>query len=141
MKSLNEIKNFKHIGVIDRYNKDNPEYANQGNQIFEDLMIFFWASNQHSIDQKENLNNKDLDFVYIMDEKMLQIDRMWHVFLLFTKDYMDFCEEYFGEYIHHLPDIVPGMEKSEKDFEVNLERFLNYNYDLLGHEVIERWFC
>jgi hypothetical protein len=75
-----------------------------------------------------------------MDEEMKAIDQMWHVFLLYTKDYMDFCNEYFGEYIHHLPDIVPGLPQDENAFETNLSRFLNYNYDLLGEEVIRRWF-
>jgi hypothetical protein len=31
------------------------------------------------------------------------IDRMWHSFLLFTKDYNAFCEQYLGRFIHHEP--------------------------------------
>lgn len=31
------------------------------------------------------------------------IDRMWHTFLLFTKDYKNFCEEYLGMFINHEP--------------------------------------
>ncbi len=141
MKSLEEIKKYKHLGVIQRFQKENPELATEAVKYFEDLMIFFWASQKHHLDFKNNPENEDLNFSFIMDEKMLQIDRIWHVFLLFTKDYMDFCEEYFGEYIHHLPDIVPNMPQDESNFEQNLNRFLNYNYDLLGHDVIERWFC
>lgn len=32
----------------------------------------------------------------------LPVDRMWHSFILFTKDYHDFCD-LLGGYIHHRP--------------------------------------
>lgn len=35
------------------------------------------------------------------------IDEMWHTFLLFTKDYKAFCEEYLGRFIHHEPLTYP----------------------------------
>lgn len=31
------------------------------------------------------------------------IDQMWHTFLLFTKDYKNFCEENLGMFINHEP--------------------------------------
>ena len=31
------------------------------------------------------------------------IDEGWHTFLLFTKDYQDFCQKYLGKFIHHRP--------------------------------------
>lgn len=31
------------------------------------------------------------------------IDAGWHEFLLYTQDYADFCETYFGRFIHHQP--------------------------------------
>jgi hypothetical protein len=31
------------------------------------------------------------------------IDRMWHTFLLFTRDYKNFCEENLGMFINHEP--------------------------------------
>lgn len=108
--------------------------------IFKDLLRFFWASEKHFGDLQANPQKEEYQFVYIMDEAMKSIDQMWHIFLLYTKDYMDFCEQYFGEYIHHLPDIVPTMEQDEVKFEINLNRFLSYNYDLLGEKIICRWF-
>lgn len=29
------------------------------------------------------------------------LDQGWHVFLLFTKDYAQFCKDYCGRYVHH----------------------------------------
>ena len=137
--TLEEILAFRHPGVENRFClffKKTPEEAKE---TFSDLMRFFWASEKHEQDKMIS-NSSDLDFVFIMDEAMRPIDDIWHIFLLYTKDYMDFCDQYFGQYIHHLPDIVPNMEQDTQKFEENLEKFINYNYDLLGQQTIERWF-
>lgn len=32
-----------------------------------------------------------------------EIDAMWHTFLLFTREYRGFCEDYLGRFINHEP--------------------------------------
>jgi len=32
------------------------------------------------------------------------VDEVWHQFILFTKKYMGFCDEFVGEYLHHSPN-------------------------------------
>lgn len=137
---LNEVLNYKHPAVVRRFQKDHPDKAHKAEQLFTDLMIFFWISKKHHADKAHNPKNDSLNFVFIMDEEMRDIDQMWHVFLLYTKDYMDCCHRYFGEYLHHLPDIVPTFEKGSFDFESNLKKFLDYTYDQLGEATIRRWF-
>lgn len=143
LSSLDKTIQFKHEGVIQRYKRDFPEDADNAETHFTDLMRFFWISKKHYLDRQENPNDATLDFTFIMDEQMKPIDQIWHVFLLYTQDYMDFCEEYFGEYLHHLPDIVPNLpseEQNEEGFEQNLSMFLSYTYDQLGEKVVRRWF-
>jgi len=36
------------------------------------------------------------------------VDDMWHTFILFTKDYQSFCEEYLGRFVHHVPSESAG---------------------------------
>jgi hypothetical protein len=38
------------------------------------------------------------------------VDRMWHTFLLFTKDYKNFCEENLGMFINHEPFENPSPQ-------------------------------
>ena len=38
------------------------------------------------------------------------IDSMWHTFLLFTRDYREFCTRYLGKFINHEPFEVPSPE-------------------------------
>ncbi len=37
----------------------------------------------------------------------------WHTFLLYTREYMAFCQRVAGRYIHHSPFDGPGGESSE----------------------------
>lgn len=39
------------------------------------------------------------------------IDELLHTFILHTKDYVDFCDKAFGEYLHHTP---MSIEKEPK---------------------------
>jgi hypothetical protein len=32
-----------------------------------------------------------------------QVDEVWHSFILFTREYAAFCQEAFGQFIHHVP--------------------------------------
>lgn len=39
------------------------------------------------------------------------VDNLWHTFLIFTKDYKNFCKNVAGKFLHH----VPIENKSEED--------------------------
>lgn len=139
--TLEELLSYEHPAVVRRFKKDHPAKADKAEELFRDLLRFFWTSKKHQLERQTNPEKKELDFVFIMDEEMRDIDQIWHVFLLYTQDYMEFCEKYFGEYLHHKPDVVPNFEKGRFDFDSNLIKFLDYVYDNLGQKVVERWFA
>lgn len=33
-----------------------------------------------------------------------EVDTVWHQFILFTKPYMEFCDNFLGSYLHHSPN-------------------------------------
>jgi hypothetical protein len=41
------------------------------------------------------------------------VDIGWHVFLLYTREYTDFCSRTTGRYIHHVPDDSPFAGPAE----------------------------
>jgi hypothetical protein len=78
------------------------------------------------------------------------IDLMWHTFLLFTKNYADFCDRHFGFFIHHYP--TPQAEKLKASLAKKadpvayratraeaLKPAYRYIYDVLGRETLIRW--
>jgi hypothetical protein len=46
------------------------------------------------------------------------VDEVWHAFLLFTREYADFCQSAFGSFIHHVPRTsrAPLPESSGENF-------------------------
>lgn len=138
--TIDEILEYKNTPVVRRFQKEYPDKANRAEDIFSDLMRFFWGTKKHLVDRALYPSNDDLNFFFIMDDDMREIDQMWHVFLLYTRDYADYCQRYFGEFLHHQPDLVPYFEEKGFQFETNLEKFLNYTYELFGEPVIRRWF-
>jgi hypothetical protein len=47
-----------------------------------------------------------LELVYLSGERLTpshKVDLAWHEFILFTKQYADFCSKHFNCFIHHYP--------------------------------------
>lgn len=44
-------------------------------------------------------------------------DYLWHTFLLFTKEYTDFCNKAFGYFFHHIPD-QSSFSKSDEQAKI-----------------------
>jgi hypothetical protein len=56
-----------------------------------------------------------------------EVDEIWHQFILFTREYQEFCHTVFGEFIHHAPvtsrdPLAPG----------GVERFVDAYRDVFG---------
>jgi hypothetical protein len=44
------------------------------------------------------------------------VDDLWHEFILYTRDYQDFCAKAFGRFLHHTPAVrlAPGLKSSNE---------------------------
>jgi hypothetical protein len=42
-------------------------------------------------------------------------DDLWHEFILFTRDYQSFCDQAFGQFLHHTPAVKLGGVKSDNE--------------------------
>ncbi len=54
------------------------------------------------------------------------VDIIWHQFILFTKEYHEFCNRFFGRYLHHIPETSSNQiqpDEKNKIFEVYKEVF------------------
>lgn len=130
---------YKNQLVLDRYSKDFPDNKMSAEHAFEELVKYMWLCLQHKQDQIVS-NDAALNFDCVMQYEMREIDDMWHTFLLFTKDYHDFCMQYLGEFFHHQPLNDEEKNKPLYRYEVELSRYLNYVYDKLGEETLLTWF-
>src|SRR5437764_15253816 len=86
-KPVPEILAYQHERVLDRYTIDygvSNEEAKRSFAAFKEFMVVCAVKPGPKVTSEP-------------------IDRMWHTFLLFTKDYRNFCEEYLGRFINHEP--------------------------------------
>lgn len=139
VESLLEVLKYKNKDVIHRYEQDYPHNKLKGKDAFNELLKFFWIAQRHKTAKKLSPENKELNFTCAIYPEMSEIDDMWHTFLLFTKDYMSFCKNYFDEYIHHVPN-TKEEPINDAQFEDDLNKYLSFVYDVLGEETIINWF-
>lgn len=131
--------------AIKRFKRNFPSLADDAENLFEDMLSYLWLCRHHELALEQEPNNPDLQFNCVMHKEMRDIDEMWHTFILITKEYHQFCENFFGGYMHHVPE--SGDEADEaaaidiNKFECELRLFLNYVYEHLGEKTIKRWFA
>lgn len=108
--------------------EENPEYQHEeARQVFQDLLGWLWIG-VHRIQRQ--LKSP-------MIEPLAKLDKFWHVFILHTRDYCDFCETFFQHYLHH--EVKP--EDLERSLTTEaLADYLNDCYDFLGEGWVSRNF-
>jgi hypothetical protein len=83
--------------------------------------------------------------------ELIPIDRAWHVFLLFTREYERFCREMLGCFVHHDPLLAAERERfaalraanPEAAMQERQERLrpqLEFIGGLFGPQVLKRWY-
>ncbi|MBA2711001.1 MAG: hypothetical protein H0U57_10450 [Tatlockia sp.] len=135
-KNLQTILKYKNDDILKRYEMDYPSNQLSGEEALRELIKFLWLTQKHEEDQAALPIDQQLDFICGIPE---EIDDMWHTFILFTKDYMDFCAENFGKFLHHAPTAATErmlINKSETDF----SKYLSYVRKNLDEETCSLWF-
>ncbi len=83
-------------------------------------------------------------------EPLWVIDEMWHTFLMYSKDYEEFCYKYFGKMMHHEPierakkmEVINRLETDQEETEKELSPYVRnlYSliYDYLGRDTLVKW--
>ena len=97
-------------GVAERLEKERPELSHvQRAQVMEGLRDWFQIC-------REGLRQRAF-----VSMPSTVVDDAWHEFILFTRDYIQFCEHAFGTYLHHSPAEGLGNDAHDK-LAVGLDR-------------------
>lgn len=137
--SIEKLLEYTNPKVLARYDKDFPHNKWKAEEALTELLKFLWLGQKQKEAQQLHPHDETFQFFSAIHVEMSEIDDMWHTFILFTKDYMDFGNHYFGYYIHHSP--TGDEEKLQPDaFQIDLERFLSFTYDHLGEQTVRKWF-
>ncbi|WP_225316874.1 glycine-rich domain-containing protein [Legionella longbeachae] len=138
---LNKLISYENDKIISRYRKDYPNSKMNAEDALKEFMKFVWLCHKHRVEKKNCANGNSLAFSCVIHSDMRDIDNMWHTFLLFTRDYHDFCDLYLdGVFFHHDPLINPDRKVFDKNDEEELTLYLSYIYDNLGEDTLIKWF-
>lgn len=145
--TLEEVMAYRHPDVVARFLKSWNLPQDEAEAIFDDLKRWLWVS---AMSKKDELSGEPSLRMAILNSMVL-VDDMWHAFILFTKDYTQFCVDHFGFYLHHGPttqaekdEAMAAIQADPEAFQARLtadfEAQFSYIYDKLGPEVLSRWY-
>lgn len=139
--SLDELLDYKNERLIRAYQQNHPDNRLSAEQALQEILKYLWLVRKHQLDKQQQPNNETLQFRLAMLFSMREIDDMWHEFILYTKDYTAFCQHYFGDYLHHQPDIFINAPIDREESDNELQRMLPYIHAHFGDETLKRWFA
>ena len=135
---MEKVMSYHHEETVQRFISNYDVTYEESFEIFQETKKFLALMARYP---KEHVFA--VESIYVLDE-------MWHTFLMFTKDYQDFCVEHFGFMIHHEP-----MKKAEKEqtremlatdkaaaeevLRPNIEKLYSLIYDYHGNETLIKW--
>ena len=76
----------------------------------------------------------------VWDMYSLRIDEAWHQFVLFTRQYVDFCQRFFGRYMHHSPSNAPESKTATAAEGSTFARFQQRYEELFGEPLPSVWY-
>ncbi len=136
--NLDEVLAYRHNETILRFMDNFDITFEEGESIFREMKLLL------------ALMAKYPDEYIFTHEPLWIIDEMWHTFLMYSKDYEDFCLRYFGRMIYHAPvkravkmDIIEKLktdkEKTEDLLRPTVKNFYTLIHDYLGPETLIKW--
>jgi hypothetical protein len=131
--TLDEVLTFRHPGTIRRYCKENHATPQEAEVVFREMLKFLYLSARAGSE----------GFGCAISIEIEKLDWMWHTFLLFTRDYAEFCERYFGFFLDHVPTEAEEANEiagDENELRASIERQFSFVYDVLGEETLVAWY-
>ena len=144
---LEKVLAYQNEDVGSRGCEDNGVSLDDSKEIFQETKRWLWICAKRKI----ALDRGEIEFFNIpLFNEAFIIDSMWHTFLLFSEDYTNFCQKYFGNFIHHYPkthqETLKWRDRIAKDPEgarlerrQSLKKVYEYLYDELGAEILLKW--
>lgn len=88
---LDRALDYENRDVVDKFVDHFGVADQEARSIFRETLKWLW------------LNAVNDGPPLTITPELLILDEMWHTFVLFTRDYTDYCESRFGRYLHHQP--------------------------------------
>lgn len=140
-KSLVTVKKYKNDYLVKYFSLQYKVTDVESSDLFNDLKLWLWFC----ANQPAGLS------AHAIPNEMRIIDLYWHSFLIFTKDYLEFCTLCLGKIVYHNPQISMLGFNDAILLKTDPDKLIQRNIDiiregmesvnnLLGPAVLERWY-
>jgi hypothetical protein len=131
---LAHLLGYRHEGVVQRFARIHDVSRERAVAVFGETLKWLWLA-------RRAREARPLGLVLSIHPEIRGIDEMWHVFLLFTRDYAALCNKHLGGFVHHdpAPD-GPDDALDEAAFAAELGAFYGFVHDELGEATLRAWF-
>jgi len=142
--TLEEVLRYRNEEVIRRFLQTWDMPRAEAEDLFDETKKWLWLNAYLT---KPGERPPGLAITY----PLRLLDEMWHTFILDTYEYTQFCERYFGYFLHHQPttqeeiDTLDATRQRDPD-ELRTETAAEFRkqyeliYDHLGPETLAKWY-
>lgn len=110
---------------------------------YENLDIIVKFCNEYNVEQElgEEYFLEVKKFLYLCANTTLtlapsaEIDKIWHTFILFTKDYRQYCIQCLGKFIDHVPEVKKDNTEPKENCLANTINQYKIVFGELNNEV------
>ncbi|MBX7205002.1 MAG: hypothetical protein K1X81_06225 [Bacteroidia bacterium] len=147
VKDLDTVLSYKNDMVIHKFLESYSISFEEAEDLFLETKRWLWFCAKTT----QNRLNGEKVVPLLIHKELTFLDEMWHTFILFTKDYSEFCKKNFGFYVHHAPTTKDEKDKSLAEKETDLDQFkkkvvretrsqYEFVFDILGRETLIKWY-
>jgi hypothetical protein len=131
---------YQNEEIVASFRRTYDVSLEEAQQLFEDTKKWLWLCGTRP---------RSMRLTVFGPMKLL--DEMWHTFILFTREYTEYCMENFGFYVHHAPTTRAEADQYRQRAAVNPEEtharlreerreMMLLVHDELGEDTLRRWF-
>lgn len=135
--TLDDVLAYENPEVVQKFRRLYAVSEQEAEEIFMETKKWLWFAAHSTVPAT-------------ISKGMWIIDEMWHTFITFTMDYLRFCEDSFGRFIHHAPVSPRSLADDQRAFESDPEAFQLRQAErmraefaeirrLLGEDTLRRW--
>lgn len=147
VRPLAEVLAYKNEHVVHKFRERFDLPLAETRELFQETKKWLWLAARSSEHAAAGAPTRPL----AIDKSLLLLDEMWHVFILFTREYSAFCQRYFGHYIHHAPTTrqeqihlrrlaAKDPQRAWRDQAELMRAQYEFVYDQLGEATVRRWY-
>jgi acyl-CoA thioesterase FadM len=145
--TLDEVLAWQQPDVVASFVKTFALPQDEAQDIFRQMKAMLWLMNEMDHDGMRENGRR-----FGLDRSLVVVDEMWHQFILYTKNYQQFCQTLFGQMMHHFPTTeaerqatalaMAGLSDEHKARAIMDDKRWQYTYvyQKLGKDTFVKWY-